>query len=566
MALLQSATDMTARQIEGDFETVADVLRAAAVANAEVEAYVEPETESSARRHLTFAEWDRAADGVAGLFARHGVARGSVVCLLLPSSIDYMVCYAAATRLGAVTSGVNLRLGAHEVRSVLDRTLPVLTVVDDSAPAPGGPTGSVLRRSTAMEAVTGPRPAPPSLVQGSDPVAVVWTSGTTGLPKGAVFDHRNLAAVAAGTDVLSSIGDRRLSPLPFAHVGSMTRTWDEIAHGVTTVITPTPWRAADAIRIMAEERITVAQGVPTQWALVLAHPDMAHADLSSLRIAGTGASRVPSELVAAMRERLGVPIVVRYTSTEASLGTGTVPGDPDEVVATTVGRPVSGVSLAVADDRGHPVATGAVGTVRLRSAAVMRGYWGGPPTSPGAAGLTYDAESTAAVLAEDGWLTTGDFGFLDDNGYLHLVGRANELYIRGGYNVYPAEVEGVLGRHPAVGQVAVVGSPDPVLGEIGVAFVVPVAGGQSDEEALLAELRATACASLADYKAPDRVVVADSLPLTSMMKVDKRFLAERAASLPPTGHGPTGPRPRPRPRATGPVDERSKQTNGASAS
>jgi acyl-CoA synthetase (AMP-forming)/AMP-acid ligase II len=180
--------------------------------------------------------------------------------------------------------------------------------------------------------------------------------------------------------------------------------------------------------------------------------------------------------------------------------------------------------------------------------------------------LTYDAESTAAVLAEDGWLTTGDFGFLDDNGYLHLVGRANELYIRGGYNVYPAEVEGVLGRHPAVGQVAVVGSPDPVLGEIGVAFVVPVAGGQSDEEALLAELRATACASLADYKAPDRVVVADSLPLTSMMKVDKRFLAERAASLPPTGHGPTGPRPRPRPRATGPVDERSKQTNGASAS
>jgi acyl-CoA synthetase (AMP-forming)/AMP-acid ligase II len=269
---------------------------------------------------------------------------------------------------------------------------------------------------------------------------------------------------------------------------------------------------------------------------------------------------VPSELVAAMRDRLGVPVVVRYTSTEASLGTGTVPGDPDEVVATTVGRPVSGVSLAVADDRGRPVPTGAVGTVRLRSAAVMRGYWGGPPIGPGAAGLTYDAVSTASVLAEDGWLTTGDFGFLDDDGFLHLVGRANELYIRGGYNVYPAEVEGVLSSHPAVGQVAVVGSPDPVLGEIGVAFVVPV-GGPPDEEALLAELRSTARASLADYKAPDRVVVADSLPLTSMMKVDKRFLADRAASLPPTGRGPTGPRS----RATGPVEERSKRTNGASA-
>jgi acyl-CoA synthetase (AMP-forming)/AMP-acid ligase II len=553
---------MTARQIEGDFETVVDVLRAAAVVNADVEAYVEPETESSARRHLTFAEWDRTADGVAALFARHGVTRGSVVCLLLPSSIDYMVCYAAATRLGAITSGVNLRLGAHEVRSILDRSLPALTVIDDGARPPDGPTGPVLRRSVAVDAATGPSPTDHPVLQGSDPVAVVWTSGTTGLPKGAVFDHRNLAAVAAGADALSVVGDRRLSPLPFAHVGSMTRTWDEIAHGVTTVITPTPWRAADAIRIMDEERITVAQGVPTQWALVLAHPDIAQADLSSLRIAGTGASRVPAELVAGMRERLDVPVVVRYTSTEASLGTGTVPGDPDEVVATTVGRPVSGVSLAVADDRGRPVPTGTVGTVRLRSPAVMRGYWGGPPTGPGAAGLTYDAGSTAVVLAEDGWLTTGDFGHLDDDGYLHLVGRANELYIRGGYNVYPAEVEGVLGCHPAVAQVAVVGSPDPVLGEIGVAFVVPVVGGQRDEEALLSELRATAGATLADYKAPDRVVVADGLPLTSMMKVDKRSLAERAASLPPISRGQTGP------RETRPVDERSRsqQANGASAS
>ena len=187
----------------------------------------------------------------------------------------------------------------------------------------------------------------------SDPVAVVWTSGTTGLPKGAVFDHGCLAAVAAGTDVLSQPGDRRLSPLPFAHVGSMTRVWDEMANGVTTVITPTPWRAADAIAIMVDERITVAQGVPTQWALVLAHPDLARAAITSLRIVGTGASRVPPELVAALRGRFGVPVVVRYTSTEASLGTGTVPGDTDEVVATTVGRPVPGCRAELGR-RGRP--------------------------------------------------------------------------------------------------------------------------------------------------------------------------------------------------------------------
>ena len=137
----------------------------------------------------------------------------------------------------------------------------------------------------------------------------------------------------------------------------MTRTWDEIANAVTTVITPTPWRAADAVRVIGEERITVAQGVPTQWALVLAHPDL-EATPTSRRCgsSGTGASRVPPELVAAVRGRFGVPVVVRYTSTEASLGTGTVPGDPDEVVATSVGRPVPGVELSIADDDGRPVA------------------------------------------------------------------------------------------------------------------------------------------------------------------------------------------------------------------
>jgi acyl-CoA synthetase (AMP-forming)/AMP-acid ligase II len=159
----------------------------------------------------------------------------------------------------------------------------------------------------------------------------------------------------------------------------------------------------------------------------------------------------------------------------------------------------------------------------------MRGYWGGPPTGPGAGGLVFDRAATDSVLAPDGWLTTGDFGYLDDDGRLHLVGRANELYIRGGYNVYPAEVEAAVGDHAGVEQVAVIGAPDPVLGEIGVAFVVPAAGAEADPDELVVALRAAACRTLADYKAPDRVVVVDRLPLTSMMKVDKRVLAQWAA-------------------------------------
>src|SRR5471030_2614283 len=160
-----------------------------------------------------------------------------------------------------------------------------------------------------------------------------------------------------------------------------------------------------------------------------------------------------------METRLGCPVVIGYTSTEAAITTGTVPGDSPEVISQTVGRPRVNVELEVVDDVGVPCPTGVVGRVRCRSGATMRGYW-------------HDPARTSEVLGADGWLTTGDLGFLDDRGYLTLVGRRSEMYIRGGYNVYPAEVERVLGEHPTVGQVAILGVGDPVLGEIGVAFVV----------------------------------------------------------------------------------------------
>jgi acyl-CoA synthetase (AMP-forming)/AMP-acid ligase II len=521
---------MTVRQIDGELSTVVDVLRAAAGVNSQLEAYVELAPAGSpgvvpagpdGRRRLTFAAWDAAADGVARLLAAQGVGRGDIVCLLLPSSIDYAVCYQATARLGAITTGVNLRLGPAEQASITARTRPTVTVVDTdlvAASAVPPDAGRIVPRTALSEAVDGTAPRLPPL-GADDPVTVVWTSGSTGIPKGAVFDHANLRAVAAGTDVLSHPGDRRLSPLPFAHVGYMTRPWDEIAHGVTTIIAPQPWSAATAIGLLVDEKVTVGQGVPTQWALMLAHPDFAGADVSHLRIAGTGASRVPPELVRAMRERLGCPVVVRYTSTESSLGTGTQPGDPDELVATTVGRPVPGVEMELVGEDGVVAAAGEIGRVRLRSGAVMRGYFGDRTKDQ-----IIDTVATAEVLDATGWVTTGDLGWVGDDGNLRLVGRVAEMYIRGGYNVYPAEVEAVLGGHPAVAEVAVLGVPDPVLGEIGAAVVVAVPGMAAPD---LGALRALCASRLADYKAPDRLVVVDQLPLTAMAKVDKRALSAR---------------------------------------
>jgi acyl-CoA synthetase (AMP-forming)/AMP-acid ligase II len=254
--------------------------------------------------------------------------------------------------------------------------------------------------------------------------------------------------------------------------------------------------------------VTAGQGVPTQWRLLLDHPEFEATDVSSLRIAGTGAAVVPPELVREMESRLGCPVVIGYSSTEAAIATGTVPGDSPEVISRTVGRARVNVELELVDDNGVPVAPGAVGRVRVRSAAVMRGYW-------------EDPERTEEVLDDDGWLTLGDLGSLDENGYLTLAGRKSEMYIRGGYNVYPAEVERVLSGHPDVVHVAIVGVPDPVLGEIGVAFVVAAAGTAPELDAL----RAFCCESLADYKAPDRLHLLDALPVSNMGKVDKRSLA-----------------------------------------
>jgi acyl-CoA synthetase (AMP-forming)/AMP-acid ligase II len=287
----------------------------------------------------------------------------------------------------------------------------------------------------------------------------------------------------------------------------MSRAYEEIDKVITTVIPATPWKAGEMLALMGDERVTVGQGVPTQWRLMLDHPAFEATDLSALRIAGTGAATVPPDLVREMQQRLGCPVVIGYTSTEAAITSGTRPGDTPEVMARTVGRARGNVELDVVDADGKPAPVGEVGRVRCRSGAVMRGYW-------------RDPERTAGVLDPNGWLSTGDLGFLDDDGYLTLVGRRSEMYIRGGYNVYPAEVERVLSQHPSVAQVAIVGAPDPVLGEIGVAYVVAAPGATPD----LDSLRAFSAQTLADYKSPDQLVLLDELPLTSMGKTDKRAL------------------------------------------
>jgi acyl-CoA synthetase (AMP-forming)/AMP-acid ligase II len=483
------------------------LLRTAAAAHPEREAYVHGE------KRVTYAWLDRAADGFATTLLDLGVTPGDRVCLLLPSSIKFAACYLGALRAGAISSAINLRLGSVEKTSIFERAEPRVTVVGDGAEVPPDAPGGHELHVSELGPVFGAKPSArfPELAA-TDPACIVWTSGTTGAPKGAIYDHTAMAAISRNIGELTRPGDRRLVALPFAHVGYMTRMWDELANGTTLVLVGEPWSAEETLRLIREEHITMATGVPTQWSLVLAHPDVERTDFSNLRVAALGGASIAPDLVRQMRKVLACPVVSRYTSTEAGVTTSTLSGDDDETVATTVGRPAPEVALQIVDRDGATLPGGEVGEVVCRSPGMFRGYW-------------HDPDATGAAVDDDGWLHTGDLGYVGADGNLRIVGRLKEMYIRGGYNVYPAEVESALAEHPAVGRVAVVGVPDPVLGEVGVAFVVPAG---TDPAPGRDALRAWCRDRLADYKAPDRLVVVDDLPLTSMLKVDKRALAARA--------------------------------------
>ena len=483
-----------------------------------------------AERHdLTFGQWWIRSRALARDLHERGVGRGDVVLLLADSGCWYAISYLACMHLGAICSGVNPRLGPKEMSHIFFLSKPKAVIVDAQNSA-----ALLMDRLVVGEGhFEGPVIDLPDLVQNSSPeapgqvldvpdnfldsikiadrdlVALVWTSGTTGLPKGCLFSHANLQAVAMATGDLSQVGDRKLSPLPFSHVGYMTRLWDEIEKEITTVITPTPFKADRVLEIIVREKVTVAQGVPTQWHMMISELSSRRYDMSSLRIAGSGGASVSPNLVGQIREATGCPVIVGYASTETAVIAKSSINDTDKQVANTVGLPASGVAVSIVDDSGIEILDGRVGTVVVESAAVMHGYLGEEPLK---------RFNGVAKFA------TGDLGTIDRDGYISLVGRHSDMFIRGGYNIYPVELENTLLEMDEISQVAVVGVIDDKFGEVGYAFVV---GKVNDEDQVKGFIRS----NLASYKVIDKVVFLDVLPTTSMGKVDKLALKNLATSL-----------------------------------
>lgn len=494
--------------LDPSLPTFTDLLLAAEQTFPTQEAFVDGDD------RINYGAWVDQSLRVAQAFSDRGVKAGDIVLIAIENGIDFAVCFAGTQLLGAIASGVNVRLGRREFEGVVERSEAALIIVEDNGLEPNaGPY--VVRRSELASFRTSPKKATPRAGQPDDVAVIIWTSGTTGMPKGACFTHNNLRNAVRTAGPVAAPLARKLSSVPFAHAGFMSKGWEQVAFGMTLIVAPTPWRADAMLRLLVEERINIAGAVPTQWTKLLAHPGLAAADLSHVKVGITATAPAQPELIEQVSRAIGVPLIVRYSMTECPSMTGTRIGDSAEIQYRTVGRAQVGVELKFLDEDRNQVPHGAIGRIAVRSKAITIGYW-------------KDPERTAETLIGDGWMLTGDFGRLDEQGNVILAGRANEMYIRGGYNVYPIEVERVISEMPDVSAVAVIGTPAPAIGEVGVAFVVPA--DQANPPSL-ETVRAKVKSELADYKAPDQIVLVEALPLTPMMKVDKQTLKARAAAL-----------------------------------
>ncbi|WP_416311672.1 FadD3 family acyl-CoA ligase [Pseudomonas sp. W03] len=340
---------------------------------------------------------------------------------------------------------------------------------------------------------------------------LMFTSGTTGYPKGVLCAHgQNLRLFDNwGETVGLGAEDRYLIVNPFFHAFGFKAGWLAALIRGATILPQRTFDAEEVLRRVERDRVTFLPGPPALYSAMLEHPRRGDFDLSSLRVAVTGAASVPPVLVQRMGSELGFASVLTAYGLTESCGLATLcrPGDDVETVASTCGRPLEGIEIRCVDDEGRALPSGQVGEVLIRGFNLMRGYFN-------------DVQATAEAIDAEGWLHTGDVGAIDERGYLRITDRLKDMFIVGGFNCYPAEVERLMMEHPAVAQVAVIGVPDARQGEVGKAFVILRPDLDLTADALIAWCRQ----HMANYKVPRHVEFVQSLPLNASGKLLKRDL------------------------------------------
>ncbi|MFF0088243.1 long-chain fatty acid--CoA ligase [Streptomyces canus] len=460
----------------------------------------------------TYAELDERSARAAALLRAEGVRPGDRIALMLPNIPEFVVLYYGALRAGAIVVPMNPLLKERETAYHLTDSGAVLLLEWHLAPGEGaqgaaavGVRNLVVEPSSFAALLAGHEPLSEVARTGDDDVAVLlYTSGTTGKPKGAALTHGGLRH---NTEV-NAVHVQRMTPedvvvgcLPLFHIfGQICTMSVAVRTGASLTLIPRfdPQTVLDTI---ARDRATVFEGVPTMYAALLQHPT--EADVSTLRMCVSGGASLPVEVLHGFERRFGCAVLEGFGMSETSpVVSFNHPDRPRK--AGSIGTPIKDVEVRLLDEKGQDVGSDAIGELVVRGPNVMKGYWNRPE------------ETEAAV--PDGWLRTGDMARQDEDGYLYIVDRKKDMIIRGGYNVYPREIEEVLHEHPAVALAAVVGVPHQELGEEIAAAVVLRPGAQATPE----ELRQYVKDRVAAYKYPRLVWLADTLPMGPSGKILKR--------------------------------------------
>ncbi len=488
---------------------------------------------------IDYGDLAAASEQVARALVACAVQPGDRVAIWLPNRAEWILAACGAHMAGAVLVPINTRMKGAEAADILERsrarvlfcvgdflgqdypallaglrppTLEQLVVIGGSAgPSPDIGWAEFLARADAIDVAE--VHAREAALQAGSTADLMFTSGTTGRPKGVMAGHGpTIRAFSEWARVVGlGDGDRYLIINPFFHTFGYKAGWVAALLCGATVY---PQQVFDAEAVLARiqaDRISFLPGPPTLFLSMLAHPRLKSFDLSSLRSAVTGAASVPPVLITRMRDELGIRnVTTAYGLTECG-GCATVcdPTDSAETIAHTCGKALPGTELRCVDASGRPVPAGEPGEVQLRGYHVMQGYF-------------EDEAATREAIDADGWLHTGDVGLLDERGYLRITDRLKDMFISGGFNCYPAEIERLMAPHPAIAQVAVIGVTDERLGEVGCAFVVL----RPDAALTEAECIAWCRERMANYKVPRVVRMVASLPVNASNKVDKKTLRE----------------------------------------
>ena len=471
-------------------------------------------------RSVTWRELARMSDAVAGVLVAHGTVRGDRVGLLMHNRPEFLAVVVASMKLGAIVVPLNVRLAAPELAYAIDHAGCRVVTADDQLLAAvrgvtvAGAAVPVLDADEIVAATASAPPVPAVALDADAPLSIAYTSGTTGRPKGAVLTHGSWDHSLRSHCLQHGLGrdDRVLLPYPMAFTGGFATALMAYWTGGTLVLEPA-FDAGRALWLIEHEWVTQFGGVPIIFQQIADHPAFAETDLSSIRIATTGGAPVPLPLLRQFLDR-GVCLIQNYSLTEVSAGGSSLP--PHDAVRKIGSAGVSAMSseTRICDEYGEMLGVGDVGEICIRGPEVMSAYWN-------------DAEATAATI-RDGWCCTGDLGYLDDEGYLFVVDRKKDMLISGGLNVYPAEIEQVLGGLPNVVELTVVGVPDRRWGEVPAVIVCtngmpPPTGG---------DVMAACRDQLADFKLPRYLVVrTEPLPRSMSGKVRKRALQEELADL-----------------------------------